>query len=40
VYGSDISAENIEKTKKNINFARKEFDNNIKTAITQVLDAK
>ena len=40
VYGSDISEENIEKTKKNINFARREFDNNIKTAMTNVLDAK
>ncbi len=40
IYGSDISAENIEKTKKNINFARKEFDNSLKTSMTQVLDAK
>lgn len=40
VYGSDISPENIEKTKKNITFARKEFDNVLKTSETSVLDAK
>jgi len=40
VYGSDISADNIEKTKKNISYARKEFENNVKTSMTQVLDAK
>lgn len=40
VYGSDISAENIEKTKKNISFARREFDNKLKTSMTQVLDAR
>lgn len=40
IYGSDISPENIEKTKKNITFSRKEFDNNLKTSMTQVLDAK
>jgi len=40
VYGSDISAENIEKTKKNISYARREFENNLKTSMTQVLDAK
>jgi len=40
VYGSDISAENIEKTKKNISYTRKEFENNLKTSMTQVLDAK
>lgn len=40
VYGSDISAENIEKTKQNINYARREFENTLKTSMTQVLDAK
>ena len=40
VYGSDISAENIDKTKKNITFARREFDNSLKTSETFVLDAK
>ncbi len=40
VYWSDISAENIEKTKKNISYARREFDNNLKTSMTQILDAK
>lgn len=40
VYGSDISSENIEKTKKNINFARKEFQNDLKTSLTQTLDAR
>ncbi len=40
VFGSDISPENIEKTKQNLNFARKEFQNNLKTSLTQVLDAK
>ncbi len=39
VYGSDISPENTEKTKKNINYARKSFDNSIKTADASVLDA-
>ena len=40
IYGSDISAENIEKTKNNITYARREFENNLKTSLTQVLDAK
>ena len=40
VYGSDISPENIEKTKKNINYARKNFENSIKTAEAMILDAK
>lgn len=40
VYGSDISSENIEKTKQNINFTRKNFENNLKTSQFQVLDAK
>ena len=40
VYGSDISAENIEKTKQNITYARREFENSLKTSMTQVLDAK
>jgi tRNA G10 N-methylase Trm11 len=40
IYGSDISAENIEKTKKNIAYARREFENALKTSMTQVLDAK
>jgi len=40
VYGSDISSENIEKSKKNINFIRKEFENNLKTSMFEVLDAK
>jgi len=40
VYGSDISAENIEKTKANITYARRSFENNLKTSMTQVLDAK
>lgn len=40
VYGSDISPENIEKTKKNITFARREFHNNLKTSQTHVLDAR
>jgi len=40
VYGSDISSENIEKTKKNISYARREFENKLKTSMTQVLDAK
>ena len=40
VYGSDISPENIEKTKKNINYTRKSFENSVKTADTLVLDAK
>jgi len=40
VYGSDISAENIEKTKQNINYAHREFENSLKTSMTQVLDAK
>lgn len=40
VYASDISAENIEMTKKNISFARREFENTLKTSMTEVLDAK
>lgn len=40
VYGSDISKENVEKTKQNINFARKNFTNSVKTAEALVLDAK
>ncbi len=40
VYGSDISPENVEKTKKNINYTRKEFENKLKTSIMQVLDAR
>lgn len=40
VFGSDISSDNIEKTKSNINFARKNFKNSLKTSLTQVLDAK
>lgn len=40
VYGSDISPENIEKTKQNIAYARREFENSLKTSMTQVLDAK
>lgn len=39
VYGSDISPENIEKSKKNISYARKSFPNNVKTAEAIVLDA-
>ncbi len=39
-YGSDISAENIEKTKENISYARKNFKNSVKTAEAQVLDAR
>jgi len=39
VYGSDISAENIEKTKENLNYARKNFNNSVKTAEAMVLDA-
>lgn len=40
VYGSDISPENIEKTKENLNYAEKNFPNVLKTAQTQVLDAR
>ena len=40
VYGSDISPENIEKTKKNINYARKNFENRVKTAEVMTLDAR
>lgn len=40
VYGSDISPENVEKTKKNISFARKNFENSLKTSETAILDAR
>ncbi len=40
VYGSDISAENIEKTKENITFATMNFKNSLKESQTQVLDAR
>jgi tRNA G10 N-methylase Trm11 len=40
VYGSDISPENIEKTKENLNYTRKNFPNKVKTTETLVLDAK
>lgn len=40
VYGSDISAENIEKTKENIVYASSNFKNVLKTSQTQVLDAR
>lgn len=40
VYWSDISLENIEKTKQNISYARREFENSLKTSMTQVLDAR
>jgi len=40
VYGSDISPENIEISKQNINYARKTFDTDLKTSMFQVLDAK
>lgn len=39
-YGSDISTENIEKTKENITYARKNFDNAVKTAQASMLDAR
>ena len=40
VYGSDISAENIEKTKENIFYAKSNFKNVLQTSDTQVLDAR
>ena len=40
VYGSDISPENIEKTKKNISYTRKNFDNSVKTAEVLILNAE
>jgi tRNA G10 N-methylase Trm11 len=40
VYGSDISRENIEKTRKNIDFARSNFENRLETSDLLVLDAK
>ena len=40
VYWSDISPENIEKTKKNLNYTRNNFENLVKTAEARVLDAK
>jgi len=40
VYGSDISSENIDTSKKNISYARKTFDTELKTSMFQVLDAK
>ena len=40
VYGSDISAENIEKTKLNIEFAKNNFTNNLTKSELKVLDAR
>jgi len=40
VYASDISKENIEKTKKNIDFTKKEFSHNLKNSNCIVLDAR
>ena len=40
VYGSDISAENIEKTKENIIFAKTNFKNALQISQMQVLDAR
>lgn len=40
VYGSDISGENIQKTKDNISYTRKNFYNQVKTTETLLLDAK
>ena len=40
VYGSDISSENIEKTKLNIEFAKNNFRNNLNQSELKVLDAR
>jgi len=40
VYGSDISVENTKKTKSNIDYAIKEFSNNIKNSEVISLDAR
>jgi len=40
VYWSDISPENIDISKKNISFTRREFDTKLKTSMFEVLDAR
>lgn len=40
IYGSDISPENADTTRKNITFTRKEFSNSLKTSMIDVLDAR